>query len=71
MAPGEHGPSRPLSKEERDARKAFRLIEAEKAMTDHQIAKQAFANNHERLRAERIAREAATPSDTKVKAKGK
>jgi hypothetical protein len=69
--PGEHEPTRPISKEEREARKAFRQIEAEKAMTDHEIAKEAFATNHERLRAERLAREAKMPAATKVKPKAR
>jgi hypothetical protein len=33
--PDEHEPIRPLSKEERAARKAFREIEAVEAMSDH------------------------------------
>jgi hypothetical protein len=69
--PGEHEPIRPISKEERGARKAFRQIEADKAMTDHEIAKQAFATNYERLRAERISREATMPPAVKVKPKGR
>jgi len=44
---------------ERDARKAFRQVDAEKAMTDHEISKKAFSKNHKRLKAERLAREAA------------
>jgi hypothetical protein len=43
----------------RDARKAFRQVDAEKAMTEHEIAQKAFSNNRERLKAERLAREAA------------
>jgi hypothetical protein len=52
---------------ERNARKAFRQIDAEKAMTEHEIAKKAFSNNYERLRAERLAREAAAVSKVKSK----
>jgi len=44
---------------EREARKAFRQVEAEKAMTEHEIAEKAFYNNRDRLKAERLAREAA------------
>jgi DNA-directed RNA polymerase alpha subunit len=44
---------------EREARKAFRQVEAEKAMTDHERAQQALRENRERLKAERLAREAA------------
>ena len=44
---------------EREARKAFRQLDAEKAMTEHEIAEKAFYNNRNRLKAERLAREAA------------
>jgi hypothetical protein len=44
---------------EREARKAFRQVEAEKAMTEHEIAEKAFYSNRDRLKAERLAREAA------------
>jgi hypothetical protein len=44
---------------EREARKAFREVEAVKAMTDHEKAQNAFHENRERLKAERLAREAA------------
>jgi hypothetical protein len=44
---------------EREARKAFRQLDAEKAMTEHEIAEKAFYNNRDRLKAERLAREAA------------
>jgi len=43
---------------EREARKAFRQVEADSAMTDHQKAQKAFHENRERLKAERLAREA-------------
>ena len=57
--PGEFEPPKPITKAERDARKAFRQVDAEKAMTDHEIAQKAFSANRERLKAERLAREAA------------
>ena len=60
--PGEHQPIRPLTKEEREARKAFRQVEADVALSDHETAQKAFADNRERLRAERLAREAAEPA---------
>jgi hypothetical protein len=44
---------------EREARKAFRQVDAETAMTEHEIAQKAFSSNRERLKAERLAREAA------------
>jgi hypothetical protein len=57
--PGELEPTKPITKAQRDARKAFRQVDAEKAMTEHEIAQKAFSNNRERLKAERLAREAA------------
>ena len=70
-APGEIEPPKQISKAEREARKAFRQLDAETAMSEYEIAQRAFANNHERLKAERLAREAAAPSPTKAKAKDK
>ena len=35
--PGEFEPPKPISKAERDARKTFRKLDAEKAMTEHKI----------------------------------
>jgi hypothetical protein len=64
--PGEVEPSKHLTKAEREARKAFRQVDAVKAMTEHEIAQKAFSNNRDRLKAERLAREAAG-----LKAKGK
>jgi hypothetical protein len=40
---------------EREARKAFKQVEAEKAITDHEKAQKAFHENRERLKAERLA----------------
>ena len=51
---------KPLTPEQRQARDAVRRVEAEKAMRDHEEAQKAFYANKERLRAERLAREAAT-----------
>jgi hypothetical protein len=57
--------TRPPHKSERDARKAFRQVDAKKAMTEHEIAQKAFSNNRERLKAERLARDAAAnPPET-------
>ena len=56
---GEVGPPKPITAAEREARKAFRHVDAEKAMTEHEIAHKAFSSNRERLKAERLAREAA------------
>ena len=63
--PGEHHPIRPLTREEREARRAFREVEAEVAMSDHEAAQKAFGDNRKRLRAERFAREAAEPPAVK------
>ena len=49
----------------REVRKAFRAAEAEKAMSEHEKKQKAFHDNRERLKAERLAREAA------ARAKGK
>jgi hypothetical protein len=43
---------------EREAQKVFRKVEADKALTDHEKAQKAFNENRERLKAERVAREA-------------
>jgi hypothetical protein len=53
---------------ELEFRNATRQVEAEKAMTDHDRAQKAFQENRARLRAERLAREAA---EIGLKAKGK
>ncbi|MET4257372.1 hypothetical protein ABIC09_002308 [Bradyrhizobium sp. S3.12.5] len=50
---------KPLTPEQRQARDAARRVEAEKAMRDHEAAQKAFYENRERLKAERLAREAA------------
>ncbi|MBR0778090.1 hypothetical protein JQ543_10435 [Bradyrhizobium diazoefficiens] len=50
---------KPLTPEQRQARDAARRVEAEKAMRDHEETQRAFHANRERLRAERLAREAA------------
>ncbi len=60
--------TKPPTKAERDARNAFRQVDAKKAMTEHQIEQKAFSNNRERLKAERLAREAAAPPPSKSKA---
>ena len=56
---------RSLTRSEREVRKAFRQVEAQKAMTDHEVTQKAFDKNRERLKAERLAREA----ELKAKAK--
>jgi flagellar basal body rod protein FlgC len=56
--PSEFQPTKPMTKADREARKAFRQVEAEKAMTEQEVAQRAFSANRERLKAERLAREA-------------
>jgi hypothetical protein len=51
-------PARVLTSEQRAARNAERRADAEQAMRDHEAAQKAFYENRERLRAERLAREA-------------
>lgn len=48
-----------MTRAEREARKLFREAEASKAMTEHERAQRAFHENRERLKALRLAREAA------------
>ncbi len=67
--PGQWEPPKPISKEEREARKAFRQVEAKEAMTDHAMAEIAFNNNRERLKAERLARDAIEPGPPAKKKK--
>jgi hypothetical protein len=67
--PGEFEGPKPITKAEREARKAFRQVDAEKAMTEHEIAQKAFSANRERLKAERLAREAAGTQVVAKKAK--
>jgi hypothetical protein len=64
--PGEQEPIKPISKEEREARKAFREVEAKAAMTEHGRAEKAFSKNRERLKAERLAREASAAPSTET-----
>ena len=70
-APSKVELQKPVSKAEREARKAFRQVDAEKAMTEHEIAQKAFSKNRERLKAERLEREAAAPPPTKAQPKAK
>jgi hypothetical protein len=54
--------TKPPTKAQRDAHKAFRPVGAKKAMTEHETEQKAFSSNRERLKAERLAREATAPS---------
>jgi hypothetical protein len=69
--PGQFESPKPITKAERDARKTFRKLDAEKAMTEHEIEQKAFSANRERLKAERLTREAAGPPIVAKKAKTK
>jgi hypothetical protein len=69
--PGEFEPPTPITKTEREARKAFRQLDAKKAMTENEIAQKAFAANRERLKAERLKREATETPVAAKKAKTK
>jgi hypothetical protein len=61
--PREFERPKPTTKAEREALKVFRQVDAEKAMTEYETAQKAFHANRERLKAERLAREAAeTPA---------
>ena len=51
-------PPRPITAAQREARKAFKEIEITRALSEHQIKDKAFSENRERLKAERLAREA-------------
>jgi hypothetical protein len=51
-------PPRTLTPEQRKARDAERRADAAQAMREHEAAQKAFHANMERLRAERLAREA-------------
>jgi Tfp pilus assembly protein PilX len=70
-APGEVEPPKQITRAEREARKAFRQADAATAMSEHEIAQAAFSKNRERLKAERLAREAAAPPPAKSKPKTK
>jgi hypothetical protein len=50
---------RTLTPAEREARKVFVTHEAKKALSEYEAAQEALHANRERLKAERLAREAA------------
>jgi hypothetical protein len=51
-----------LTRAEREAHKVFATREAGKALTEYEAAQKALHANRERLKAERLAREAASKS---------
>lgn len=64
-------PSKQISSAEREARKAFREVGAKTIVSDHEIAQTAFSQNRERLKAERLAREAAAPPSATARPRSK
>ena len=52
---------------EREAHKAFRAKDAKKGLSDYAKTEKAFQDNRERLKAERLAREAVGMPPTKPK----
>ena len=48
---------------QRPAEKAFLQAHKRRAVTEYEKAQEAFQKNYERLRAERLAREAAKPKE--------
>jgi hypothetical protein len=69
--PREYVGRKPTTKTEREARKAFRQVDAKTAMTEYETDQKAFHANRERLKAERLAREAAGTPAAAEKAKPK
>jgi DNA-directed RNA polymerase alpha subunit len=59
------GQKKPGSGSSQAERKAFRDLEAQEAMAEHERTQTAFNDNRERLRSERLAREAADPAGGK------
>lgn len=52
----------PASRAMRDANRAFKPVETKKEMTDYAKTQQSLHDNRERLKAERLAREASKGS---------
>jgi hypothetical protein len=48
---------------QRQAKKAFLQTHKRRAVTEYEKAQEAFRSNYERLRAERLARDAAKPKE--------
>lgn len=67
--PGESEGPKTITKAEREARKVFCQVDAKEALTEHERAQKAFNENRERLKAERLAREAANPPVATMKDK--
>jgi hypothetical protein len=69
--PGGNEPPKQISRAEREALKAFRQVDTKTPMSEQEIAQAAFSKNRERLRAERLAREAAATPSAKAKPRPK
>jgi hypothetical protein len=67
--PGEIQPPKRITNAEREAQKAFRQVDPEAVMSANEIAQKAFSQNRERLKAERLAREAASTLPPKPRGK--
>jgi hypothetical protein len=65
LLPEEYVPPTPTTREVRLTRKLSQKIAANKAMADRIASERAFSDNRERLKADRLAREAAGPTATK------
>jgi hypothetical protein len=61
--------SKRLTAVRRQAQKAFREADAKVAMSEHERTQKAFHANRERLKAERLAREAAATGEPAQKRK--
>ena len=69
--PGAFDGRKLMTKAEREARNVFRQVEAKNAMTEYETAQKTFHANRERLKAERLAREAAGTQGAANKATNK
>jgi hypothetical protein len=60
-----------MTQGEREARKAFRQVDAEKAITEYEIAKKVFSANRERLKAgARGGRDAGRNEESRAQEEG-
>ena len=71
--PGGMETPKQITRAQREAHGAFRQPDAATPMSEHEIAQAAFSKNRERLKAERLAREAAAKKSKRkiIKAKPK
>ncbi|MCC8977313.1 hypothetical protein [Bradyrhizobium acaciae] len=61
-----NGERRTTTATEREAHKIFKAVKAKEAMTDYAKEQKALHDNRERLKAERLAREAEAANRTKA-----